>query len=65
MSVRPAYKPRSECTSGAIWLARYILAEPRDAAYALPRRVACRLFGRHNATCTGRRDHQRVTRRPA
>lgn len=32
---------------------RYILREPRDAAYSLPRRAACRLFGWHNLTCRG------------
>ncbi|MFD7093384.1 hypothetical protein [Streptomyces xanthophaeus] len=35
------------------WL-RHLRYEPRDFAYAAPRRLACRLFGRHNITCHGR-----------
>lgn len=56
---RPVYRARSECRSAFTYLLRYALAEPRDAAYALPRRAACRLLGRHNATCRGRPDHPR------
>lgn len=40
-------------------LLRYMLTEPRDAAYALPRRLICRVFGIHTAVCRGRRDHIR------
>lgn len=58
-SCRWEYRPRSECRNATAYYLRYVLTEPRDAAYALPLRVACRLFGRHNATCRGRLDHQR------
>ncbi|MFF5001716.1 hypothetical protein ACFY3G_02715 [Streptomyces phaeochromogenes] len=40
------------------WL-RTTLTDPREAAYCIPRRIACRLLGRHNATCRGRTDHPR------
>lgn len=34
-----------------------MLTSPRDAAYELPRRFACRVFGVHSrAVCAGRRD---------
>ncbi|MFD9306124.1 hypothetical protein ACFWCB_26305 [Streptomyces sp. NPDC060048] len=32
------------------WL-RHLVYEPRDFAFAAPRRMACRLLGRHNITC--------------
>lgn len=35
------------------WL-RYLISEPREFTYAVPRRIACRLLGRHNDTCVGR-----------
>ncbi|WP_435610058.1 hypothetical protein [Streptomyces sp. C10-9-1] len=60
---RPAYRARSDCRSTVTYWLRYALAEPRDLAYAAPRRLACRLLGRHNATCRGRTDHPRT--RPA
>jgi hypothetical protein len=51
------YRPRAECGNAfAYWLS-YAVAEPRDFAYCAPRRIACRLFGHHNATCCGRLDH--------
>ncbi|MFE1925811.1 hypothetical protein ACFW91_24970 [Streptomyces asoensis] len=34
------------------WLG-YARHEPRDFAYTAPRRIACRLLGRHNPTCIG------------
>ena len=51
----------------AAWMTRrgpgywigYAIHDPRDFAYSAPRRIACRLLGRHNATCRGRRDHPR------
>lgn len=51
---------RSDLRGPAYWV-NYILAEPRDAAYAVPRRVACRLLGWHNHSCDGRGDHRRRT----
>lgn len=60
MSLRPAYKPRSDCRNQVTYTIRYILTEPRDAAYGLPRRIACRLLGHHSATCWGRPDHQHL-----
>ncbi|WP_406420025.1 hypothetical protein [Streptomyces sp. NBC_00842] len=40
--------------TGAAWWLGYALHEPRDFAYAMPRRIACHVFGRHNPTCVGR-----------
>ncbi|MGW4731670.1 hypothetical protein ACWEQC_21310 [Streptomyces shenzhenensis] len=40
--------------TGLAWWIGYALHEPRDFAYAAPRRIACRLLGRHNPTCVGR-----------
>lgn len=45
-------------TGWRYWLS-YLLQEPRDAAYTIPRRLACRLLLHHNTTCLGRRDHPR------
>lgn len=56
---RREYRTLSECHGPVAYWLRYLLAEPRDAAYALPRRIACRVLGRHNITCQGRRDHRR------
>lgn len=39
--------------------------DPREAAYCIPRRIACRFLGRHNATCRGRVDHVRQPVRPS
>lgn len=47
---------------GPVYWINYVLAEPRDAAYAIPRRIACRILGRHNTTCQGRLDHKRIPR---
>ncbi|MDX5563738.1 hypothetical protein PYK79_10785 [Streptomyces sp. ID05-04B] len=41
----------------AYWLG-YAVHEPRDFVYCAPRRIACRLFGWHNVTCRGWRDHR-------
>lgn len=49
--------PRNTAWHAHTGLARWIghaLHEPRDFAYAAPRRIACRLFGWHNPTCVGR-----------
>lgn len=51
--ITPSYAAWQERTGLAWWLG-YALHEPRDFAYAAPRRLACRLFGRHNPTCIGR-----------
>lgn len=48
------YRPRSTCRTAAEYWIRYALTEPRDFAYSAPRRIACRILGRHNATCIGR-----------
>ncbi|WP_143203958.1 hypothetical protein [Streptomyces kebangsaanensis] len=40
-------------TGPAFWIS-YLLHEPRDFVYCVPRRIACRLLGRHNPTCLGR-----------
>lgn len=40
--------------TGLQWWLGYALHEPRDFAYAAPRRLACRLAGWHNPTCVGR-----------
>lgn len=39
---------------GSWW--RYVLTEPADAAYSLPRLAACRWLGRHGRVCDGKRD---------
>lgn len=39
---------------GSWW--RYVLCEPADAAYSLPRLAACRWLGRHGVVCAGKRD---------
>lgn len=49
--------PRNSAWQTRTGLARWIgyaLHEPRDFAYTAPRRIACRVFGRHNPTCVGR-----------
>lgn len=53
------YRCRSDRSSALTYWITYLLAEPRDAAYTVPGRLACRIFGKHNVTCRGRRDHQR------
>ncbi|MFF9215613.1 hypothetical protein [Streptomyces viridosporus] len=40
--------------TGLAWWIGYALHEPREFAYTAPRRIACRLLGRHNPTCIGR-----------
>lgn len=49
----PHYRAWQERT-GLRWWIGYALYEPRDFAYAAPRRLACRLFRWHNPTCIGR-----------
>jgi len=39
-------------TGPARWIG-YAIHEPREFTYTAPRRLACRLFGRHNPTCIG------------
>ncbi|MER5608196.1 hypothetical protein AB0F93_00295 [Micromonospora tulbaghiae] len=39
---------------GSWW--RYLVCEPADAVYSVPRLAACRWFGRHSGVCDGRRD---------
>ncbi|MEH0417820.1 hypothetical protein [Streptomyces sp. B21-083] len=64
----PALTPRELPDERSDWMQRngvaywigYAAHEPRDFAYCMPRRIACRLFGRHNVTCRGRRDHPRT-----
>lgn len=52
------YEYSYTATGPQYWL-RFLLGEPREFVYVVPRRIACRLFGRHNVTCRGRRDHPR------
>ncbi|MFJ3044031.1 hypothetical protein [Streptomyces tendae] len=40
--------------TGPAWWIGYALYELTEFAYVVPRRVACRLLGRHNPTCIGR-----------
>ncbi|MFE2941027.1 hypothetical protein ACFXKG_18480 [Streptomyces sp. NPDC059255] len=40
--------------TGLSWWLGYALHEPREFAYVTPRRIACRVLGRHNPTCIGR-----------
>lgn len=53
------YRGRSECRNAVAYWLRYALTEPQDFTYCVPRRFACRVLGRHNATCRGRADHPR------
>lgn len=46
------------------WLV-YLRADPRDAAYVLPRALACALFNRHSAVCAGLRDPKHMKWRAA
>jgi hypothetical protein len=39
----------------------YALREPLDALFTYRSRLACRLFGRHGATCEGRSDARHLT----
>ncbi|WP_394436273.1 hypothetical protein [Streptomyces sp. SGAir0957] len=52
------YQYDPSATGPAYWL-RYLIGEPREFVYAVPRRIACRLFGWHNVTCRGRWGHHR------
>ncbi|NML55379.1 hypothetical protein HHL19_16545 [Streptomyces sp. R302] len=56
------YEYSHTATGPEYWL-RYLIGEPHDFAYAVPRRIACRILRRHNATCAGRLDHQHLRRR--
>ncbi|WP_435252045.1 hypothetical protein [Streptomyces tendae] len=58
----PRWYEYSHTATGAEYWLRYLVGEPREFAYAVPRRIACRLLGRHNTTCRGRRDHPRRPR---
>lgn len=51
------YHLRADCGNAFTYWLSYAVAEPRDFTYSAPRRIACRLFGHHNATCRGRPDH--------
>ncbi|MEI5032399.1 hypothetical protein RB201_04160 [Streptomyces sp. S1A(2023)] len=65
MADRSALVPRVQPDARAAWMERsglaywlgYVVHEPRDFVYCVPRRAVCRLFRRHNVTCRGRRDH--------
>ena len=48
------YRPRNDCHTALEYWLRYALSEPRDFAYCVPRRIACRILRQHNATCAGR-----------
>lgn len=50
------YRPRGDCRNAAAHALRYVLAEPRDAAYHYAGRALCALLRRHNTTCVGRTD---------
>ena len=57
---RIRYRYRTDCPNAVIYWLTYALSEPRDFAYCVPGRIACRLLGRHNVTCRGRSDHPRT-----
>jgi len=67
MGDRSTLTPREPSQRKSTWMDRrgaaywigYAAKEPRDFAYCAPRRIVCRLFGWHNVTCRGRRDHPR------
>ncbi|MFD5251320.1 hypothetical protein ACFWM5_00555 [Streptomyces bobili] len=53
----PRWYEYSHTATGLEYWARFLIGEPREFAYVVPRRLACRLLGRHNVTCRGRTDH--------
>lgn len=55
----PRWYEYSPAATGLEYWARFLVGEPREFAYVVPRRIACRLLGRHNVTCEGRTDHPR------
>lgn len=55
----PRWYEYSHIATGPEYWLRFLIGEPREFAYVVPRRIACRWFGRHNVTCRGRRDHPR------
>ncbi|MEU2992575.1 hypothetical protein ABZ772_19805 [Streptomyces griseoincarnatus] len=58
----PRWYEYSHTATGAEHWLRFLIGEPREFAYVVPRRIACRLLGRHNTTCRGRTDHPRSKR---
>ncbi len=55
----PRWCEYNHTATGAEYWLRFLLGEPREFAYVVLRRLACRLLGRHNVTCRGRTDHPR------
>ncbi|MEV0691789.1 hypothetical protein [Streptomyces sp. NPDC050388] len=53
----PRWYEYSYTATGAEYWLRFLTGEPREFAYVVPRRIACRLFRWHNVTCRGRADH--------
>jgi hypothetical protein len=53
------YRLRVDCPNAATYWIWYALSEPRDFAYSVPGRIACRLFGHHGAVCRGIPGHSR------
>ncbi|MBL3669063.1 hypothetical protein JL475_24330 [Streptomyces sp. M2CJ-2] len=58
----PRWYEYSYTATGAEYWLRFLIGEPREFVYVVPRRIACRLFRWHNVTCRGRRDHPRRRR---
>lgn len=50
----PRWYEYSYTATGAEYWLRFLLGKSREFAYVVPRRIACRLLGRHNVTCVGR-----------
>ncbi|MFE5258250.1 hypothetical protein [Streptomyces coelicoflavus] len=50
----PRWYEYSHTATGLEYWARFLLGEPHEFAYVVPRRIACHLLGRHNPTCVGR-----------
>ncbi|MFI8531074.1 hypothetical protein ACIGMX_12575 [Streptomyces aquilus] len=55
----PRWYEYSHTATGLEYWLRFLIGEPREFAYVVPRRLACRWLGRHNVTCRGRTDHPR------
>lgn len=55
----PRWYEYSHTATGLEYWLRLLFGEPREFVYVVPRRLACRVFDRHNLTCVGRIDHPR------
>ncbi|GHH87828.1 hypothetical protein [Streptomyces capitiformicae] len=50
----PRWYQYSYTATGLEYWLRFLIGEPREFVYVVPRRLACRLFKWHSPTCVGR-----------